>query len=141
MSEYIYSSKVDRWIPVLVVVTCIVCAAGPALEGEYMAGIILGLALLAVELVVFTGVKYKISGDKLGVRNFYRWQWYPIGKIQEIREIRSMQAAPALSTDRIALYFTDNSLLKSSMPLEISPKDKDGFIARLKSINPNLSSL
>lgn len=37
---------------------------------------------------------------------------------------------------RVSIKFTDRSVLKSSMPLEISPKDRDGFMAQLKEINP-----
>lgn len=47
-------------------------------------------------------------------------------------------ATAAMSTKRVSITFTDRSVMKSYAPLEISPKDRNGFMAQLKSINPNI---
>ncbi len=135
-----FSSKVDWWVPVVVVFSVACCFVGPMIDGDYVAGIVLAAVILVIETVIFAGVKYQIRGDMLGVRNFFRWTWFPIDKIAEIRAKRDFLSAPALSFDRLAITFTDRSILKSSMPLEISPKDKAGFIALIKSINPNVKT-
>ena len=139
--EHIYfNSKIDWWIPVVVVVTVSVAFIGPLIDGEiFLAGLLLGIWLCVMEIVMFASVKYQICDGKLGIRNFfYKWEWFPIDKISEVKKSSGILSAPALSTKRISIKFSDKKILKSSMPLEISPKDRDGFIAQLKEINPNI---
>ncbi len=136
--ETIYKSKVDWWVPAVVVFTVIMCFAGPAIEGDWLWGIIFSAILLALEILMFAGVKYMIRGNQLGVRNFFRWHWYPIDKITEIKRQRSVLSAAALSFDRLAIRFSDKAILKSTMPLEISPKDMAKFVEQLRGINPGI---
>lgn len=131
-----YRSKIDWWIPVVVVVSVAGCIAGPAMEGELPVGILLGLAVAAIEIFIFAGERYRIDGNRLGVRNFFRWRWYPIDCIAEIRRQRGILSAPALSFDRLSITFTDKNILNSPMPLEISPADRSGFIVRIRAVNP-----
>lgn len=140
MTGTFYNSKVDWWIPVMYVATVAVAFLGPIIDGEILiAGIIIGSFLGIMELLMFASVKYQICGNMLGVRNiFYRWEWLPIDKIAEVKKTSGILSAPALSTKRVSIKFADRSILKSSMPLEISPKDRDLFIARLKEINPSI---
>ena len=82
-------------------------------------------------------VKYAIRGAKLGVRNLvYKWEWLPIEKIESIKPVKSVLAGAALSFNRLSIKFSERKILKSSMPLEIAPKDQNEFIKALKSINP-----
>ncbi len=133
-----YNSRISWWIPAVVAITCAGCIVGPALEGDYVAGLVLGLAVAVIEIVIYAGVKYRIDGNMLGVRSFFRWKWYPIEKISEIKPHRSVLAAPALSFRRLAIRFSDKSILKSAMPLEISPKDEKRFLREIKAINPDI---
>lgn len=133
-----YSSKIDWWIPAVVIFSVACCFVGPMFDGDYISGLILGICVLAVEIFIFAGVKYQIRDGQLGVRNFFQWTWYPIDKIAKVKKTRGILSAAALSFDRISIKFTDRSILKSSMPLEISPKDRDSFIATLKEINPDI---
>ncbi len=137
-TDIVFSSKVGWWIPAVIVFSVATCFVGPMLEGDWGAGAILALITLAVELFVFTGVKYKIRGNRLGVRNFYRWTWFPIHKISSIRPTHSFLSAAALSFDRLAIIFSDKSILKSSMPLEISPRDEVAFTQTIRKINPRI---
>ncbi|MDE7375823.1 MAG: PH domain-containing protein, partial [Muribaculaceae bacterium] len=98
-----YRSKVDWWIPVVVIFSVACCFVGPMFDGDYLWGIILGIAVLVIEILIFTSVKYKIEGNRLGIRSFYRWTWYPIDKISEVKRHRSVLSAPALSFDRLAI--------------------------------------
>jgi hypothetical protein len=41
-----------------------------------------------------------------------------------------------MSCRRVSVKFTNRSVMKSAMPLELSPKDRDGFMKQLKEINP-----
>ncbi|MCY1530906.1 Bacterial PH domain protein [compost metagenome] len=55
-----------------------------------------------------------------------------ISRIRKITETRSIISAPALSLDRIELFYNKfDSII-------LSPKDKDGFIAHLQQLNPVL---
>lgn len=141
MGTKYYNSKIDWWVPCVVVFTVIVCFIGPLIDGDsYHWGLMLALGLLIVEVVMFASVKYQIRDGKLGIRNWlYKWEWFPIDKISEVKKTRSVLSSAALSFDRIAVRFSDKKILKSSMPLEISPKDRDGFMAQLKEINPNIA--
>ncbi|MCM1349099.1 MAG: PH domain-containing protein [Firmicutes bacterium] len=140
MDTTFFNSRIDWWIPVIVIVTASFAFIGPMIDGEiFWVGLLLGVLLAIMEIVMFASVKYQICGDKFGVRNcFYRWEWFPIDKISEVKKTSGILSATALSTRRVSIKFSDCSILKSSMPLEISPKDREGFIAQLKEINPNI---
>ncbi|MCM1451903.1 MAG: PH domain-containing protein [Clostridium sp.] len=141
MDTKTYKSKIDWWIPAIVIFTTLFACAGPLIDGEiFWVGLLLGSWLCIMEIVMFASVKYQICDGKLGVRNiFYRWEWFPINKISEVKKTSGILSAPALSTRRVSIKFSERKILKSSMPLEISPKDRDGFIARLKEINPDIA--
>lgn len=136
----IYKSKIDWWIPAVVVFTMAIAFIGPIIDGEiFAAGIVIAALLGASEITIFASVRYRICGNRLGIRNLlYKWEWYPIDKISEVRKTSGILSAPALSTRRLAIRFSDKKILKSSMPLEISPTDRTGFIAALKTINPDI---
>lgn len=138
MNSHFYNSKIDWWIPGVVIITVAIAFIGPVIDGEIIiVGFIVAALLGALEIVMFASVKYQICDGRLGIRNFfYKWEWVQIDKISEIKKTSGILSAPALSTKRVSIKFCDRSVLKSSMPLEISPKDRDGFIARLKEINP-----
>lgn len=140
MSAEFYKSKVDWWVPAVVVFTSLVACIGPLIDGEvFWVGIFLGIWLAIMEIVMFASVKYQICDGKLGIRNIlYKWEWFPIEKITEVKKTSGILAGAALSTKRVAIKFSDRSILKSSQPLEISPKNRDAFIARIKEINPNI---
>lgn len=140
MATTIYKSRVDLWIPAVVVFTVIIAFIGPIIDGELFAvGIILAALFAMFEIAMFASVKYQIHDNRLGIRNFfYKWEWFPIDGISEVKKVTGILSAPALSAKRVAIKFSDKKILKSSMPMEISPKDRDGFIARLKEINPNI---
>lgn len=92
--------------------------------------------LLCILLMV--GCWYEIDGNQLVVYQFFKPNVFPIDKIAEVRKTIGYLATAGMSSRRVSIKFSDRSVLKSSMPLEISPKDRDGFIAHLKEINPDI---
>lgn len=95
------------------------------------------VAMLAFVVLTFASVYYRIDGDKLVVYTFFIPTAYPIDKIKEIRPTKSVLSAPATSlTHRLAITFTDRKVLKSAMPLVISPVPQPAFLAHLLAINP-----
>lgn len=95
--------------------------------------------MLAFVLLTFQGIYYRIDGDKLIVYSFFIPTAYPIDKIKEIKPTKSVLSAPATSlSHRLAITFTDRQILKSSIPLIISPVRQEEFIQHLLSINPEI---
>ncbi|MBF1507414.1 MAG: PH domain-containing protein, partial [Prevotella pallens] len=78
--------------------------------------------------------RYTIHNNILSVKySMLSTTNYDINQIRKIKDTNSILAAPAASLDRIAIYF-----IQQKTPLIISPKDKNGFIKNLQSINPNI---
>lgn len=133
-----YNSRWDgsSWIMVgLVAVCCIV----PSFMDDGIWPTIICLVMLAFVFVTFISIYYRIAGNQLVVYQFFIPTSYPIDKIKSIKPTKSILSAPATSlTHRIAITFTDRKVLKSSMPLVISPVRQDEFIVHLLSINPDI---
>ena len=90
--------------------------------------------MLAFVLVTLLSIYYRIDGDKLVVYSFFIPTAYPIDKIKEIKPTKSVLSSPATSlSHRLAITFTDRKILKSSIPLIISPVHQDEFIRQLLS--------
>lgn len=101
--------------------------------------ITVGLAILAFILLGLIGTYYRIDGNKLVVYSLFIPTAYPIDKIKEIKPTKSMLSAPAISlSHRLAITFTDRKILKSYIPLIISPVRQEEFIRQLLDINPQI---
>lgn len=87
------------------------------------------------------GCWYEIDGDELVIYQFFRPTRLPISKIKNIKKTTGYLATAGMSHLRVSISFIDRSVWKSYAPLEISPKDRDGFIARLIEINPEIKEL
>ncbi len=131
-----YRSKVDWWVYVVGFIMVGGCLFGPAIEGEISIGIALAILMAILWAIGFFGVKYEIKGNQLGVRNLFIWSWIPIEEIKEVTKTRGVLATAALSSDRISIKLFEKNSLKTSIPITISPKDTDGFLATIKRINP-----
>ncbi len=97
---------------------------------------IISSSLLVTVVILCLGTWYEISGNDLTVYQFFRPHKFPIDKIAIIRESRSMLSAPALSSHRLVIRFTDRKVMKGSMPLMISPARRQQFIRLLLEENP-----
>ena len=133
-----YNSMWDgsTWLMVGIVA---ICCLVPCFIDHSLWPVILCLAMLAFVLLTFIGIYYRIDGDKLVVYSFFIPTAYPIDKIKEIKPTKSVLSSPATSlSHRLAITFTDRKILKSYMPLIISPVHQDEFIRHLLSINPEI---
>ncbi len=72
MESVTYNSKIDWWIPAIVVFSVACRSIGPILDGDFLPSLIVGVVELLIEILVFAGVKYEIKGNQLGIRNFFR---------------------------------------------------------------------
>ena len=131
-----YSSMWDSstwFILGLVAVCCVV----PCFLDDGIWPTIICIVMLAFVMVTFLSIYYRIDGNKLVVYSFFIPTTYPIDKIKEIKPTKSVLSSPATSlTHRLAITFTDRNILKSSIPLIISPVRQEEFIRHLLSINP-----
>ena len=139
METKFYNSKID-WYVFLIIPFIIFCfMIGPILtKSDYWLGLILSLIFCPIYSFLIFTTKYAIRGNEFGVKLLLRWHWFPIDKIKSITPTKSILSAPALSIHRIAIKFTDKKILKSSIPLEISPNDKAVFISEILKINPDI---
>ena len=87
------------------------------------------------------GCWYEIDGEDIVIYQFFRPTRLPISKIKDVKKTSGYLATAGMSQLRVSISFTDRSVLKSYAPIEISPKDRDGFMTQLKSINPNIEIL
>lgn len=97
------------------------------------------IAITAAIALPIAGCRYAIEGDTLLVYQFFRPTSLPIRRIKEVRYCRGYSAGPAMSLQRLSISFSDRSVLRSSMPLEISPADRDALVAELLRINPSIT--
>lgn len=119
----------------LVAVCCIV----PCFLDDGIWPTIICIVMLAFVLVTFLSIHYRIDVDKLVVYSFFIPTAYPIDKIKEIKPTKSVLSSPTTSlTHRLAITFTDRVILKSSIPLIISPVRQEEFIRHLLSINSEI---
>lgn len=134
--KIIYKSKIDWWVWLVLLFVAVVTVA-VALDSTWLVTLsIVGTMLLGVVLIA--GCWYEIDGDQLVVYQFFSPNRFPIDKIAEVKKTTGIMATAGMSCRRVSIKFADRSVLKSSMPLEISPKNRDGFIAKLKEINPDI---
>ena len=140
MEIKVFKSKVDWWVYAIIPFIILCCMAGPILtDSDYWFGIVLSIPFCILVYYVIVSTKYAVRGNEFGVKSLIGWQWFPIDKIESIKRTNSILASAALSTNRIAIKFSDRRILKSSAPLEISPKDEREFIADLLRINPDIN--
>ena len=139
MEIRIYRSKIGWWVYALIPFVFLCSMLGPILtDSDYWLGFVLAIPFCIFLYYVIISTKYAVRGNEFGVKGLIGWQWFPIDKIESIKRTNSILASAALSTHRIAIKFSDRRILKSSSPLEISPKFEKEFIADLLSINPDI---
>lgn len=116
-----------------------VCCVVPCFLDDEIWPTIICLVMLAFVLVTFLSIYYRIDGDKLVGYSFFIPTAYPIDKIKEVKPTKNVLSSPATSlSHRLAITFTDRKILKSSIPLIISPVRQDEFILQLLSVNPEI---
>ena len=142
-----YKPKIDGWFWTLifVLIFTLLMACSISEDGWSWPGIVVICVFLLIVMLliwIITTVKYAIRGAELGVRNLaYKWEWLPIEKIESVKPVKSVLAGAALSFKRLSIKFSDRKVLRSTMPLEIAPKNEKVFIEKLKEINPEIKVL
>lgn len=134
--ETVYKSRIDWWIwAIMFFCLTVIVVTGICMPWWYTA--IFGIIIIAALISIFT-IKYAIEDNNLIIYQYLRPHRYPINKIKEVKYCKGILSNPALSTRRIAIKFTDRSILRSSLPLEISPINRKLFVNRLLEVNPDI---
>lgn len=134
----VYRSRIGWWVwAILAFIATVIIVT--AIGSYWWLALIYGIGIGGVSLLGLFGTWYAIDGHELLVYQFCRPHRYPIAKIKSIKATTGILSAPALSTRRLAITFTDRSVLRSSMPLEISPVRRDEFVRQLLSVNPSIT--
>ncbi len=140
----IYRSRIDWWLWAMVLLAAgAVIAACIGVQQWYFQWdfMLIMVFLAALFFITIRGTWYAIEGETLIVYQFFHPHRMPVEKIKEIRYVRGFLAGPALSTRRIAIRFKDRSVTRSSIPIEISPRNRDAFVSQLLAINPGITVL
>ena len=132
MEKIIYRSKMSKWLVVFIAIviigiaiTMIIVKAWPAM--------ILDVLLFGLFAYLFNTTDYTVDGSTLKVRSgFIINITIDIATITKIEPTNSVLSAPALSFDRLEVFYNKYD------SVVISPKDKAGFIAKLQEINPGI---
>ncbi|SFS36737.1 PH domain-containing protein [Mucilaginibacter polytrichastri] len=133
--EHIYPSKINYflWVPIVVLIFGTLVSA--IIKGQIPAIIILSIAFGIVLLPIVLNTKYTINNDALIIKSGLIIKIdIDIKKIKKVIPNNTIWSAPALSSDRIEIFYnTYDSVV-------ISPKNKKEFIEMLKQINPAIVS-
>lgn len=135
----IYRSRIDWWVWLCVAIS--LGAVWLASTDMLWFSVILGSGLTALYLVMLLGCWYEIDGTDLIVYQFFRPTRLPIAKIKDIRKTTGYLATAGMSRHRVSIRFTDRSVLKSFAPMEISPANREAFIAHIIRLNPDVDEL
>jgi hypothetical protein len=138
MKTLIFRSKIDLLI-VMIPVVVIGVEAWLFLSIRAWGGIAILTVVSIPLLLMFLQTYYKVTDDgmliiRCGVLFKRKIQ---IGKISSVVNSRaSVQSSPALSLDRIAIYYNEGHDQKCVL---VSPKDKADFLTVLKEWNPSIT--
>ena len=137
-NKTVYRSRIDWWVWCTVIFALVVIWVA-SIGTYWWLTLINGGGMTLLMVVLICGCWYEIDNDSLVVYQFFRPHRFPVSKIKEVKKTIGYLATAGMSSRRVSIRFVARSVLKSYMPLEISPKDRDGFIARLKQLNPEIT--
>lgn len=132
MEKTVYRSSISKGLIVflIVVVTAVLVTM---LVLKAWIGAIIDIGVIAFIAHLMATTYYIISGNILKVRSGIAINvTIDISTITRIEPTDTMLSAPALSFDRLEVFYNRYD------SVVISPKDKVGFIAKLQEINPGI---
>ena len=125
-----FRSKIDWWILLIFIVTTAIIVMKIyeanyhySLASNFPHLIIYSLIIFVIWLPVFN-TYYVVENDTLIIKSLvFRWK-ININDITQIEPTHNPLSSPALSLDRLKIYYMKNGEITSVM---ISPKDKERF--------------
>lgn len=127
----IYKSKIDWWLGLFFVYP-IYRSIVSIIDGEWIGYPVLVFFLLFI-VFISKSTRYIIAENQLIVKcMFIVNDRIEISKIRKIEKTNSVLSSPALSLDRIAIYYNKFD------EIMVSPKEREDLIKELLKINPNI---
>ena len=130
-----FTSKIDTWLLLILVLTIVVSIVGGLLLIRLQGGLVgygSGIFLVAVCAVLpiwlLVDTNYTVSSESLVIRSGPRVWTIPLSSISSIEPTRDSWSSPALSLDRLKIHYGNGNTIM------VSPKDKKGFIAAIDSV-------
>lgn len=132
MEETVYRSAISKGILIMLSIVIVVPFVATVIFKAWPGVIVLACAAAFIGHL-FAMTDYTISGSTLKVRSGIIINIViDIATITKIEPTGSILSSPALSFDRLEVFYNKyDSVI-------ISPKDKAGFITKLKEINPGI---
>lgn len=140
MGKTVYRSGIDWWVWIVTVGYLAIIWLS-AIGNQWWYWVFVSGAWTLLYVVLMFGCWYEIDGDDLVVYQFFRHKRLPISNIKDVKKSIGYLATAGTSRRRVSISFNDRSVWKSYMPLEISPRHRDRFIAQLIEINPAIKEL
>jgi hypothetical protein len=127
-----YRSKVDKWFPVSLFSILIVTDVTLTILGAWPAvAIISVLIILLVHL--FRNTNYTLTDDKLIIKCGWLYKKeVPLQSIRKIMRTYSFLSSPALSMDKLLIFFDRQQVM-------ISPENQEDFLLEIKTRNPSIN--
>ncbi|WPO77136.1 PH domain-containing protein [Flavobacterium sp. KACC 22761] len=127
-----FKSKIDLWL-VAFLILIFGFQLAHFVQVQKWVSFIFMLSVSAFIVHLFATTFYEIENDKLRIKSgFLVNSLIEIKNIKKISETFNVLSSPALSLDRLEIFYgKNNSIL-------ISPKDKNGFFEAIKKINPDV---
>lgn len=126
-----YPSKRDWWLGLIIWLGILLPFFMLTYEGLYSQLWISVLVIIFVSWIWF-GTGYTITETELQIKSGPLRFRIKLEQIKRIRKTRNPLASPALSFDRLEIKYG-----KYSTAI-ISPTDKEGFVRKIKDLNPNV---
>lgn len=140
VKKTVYRSKIDWWVWLITVgFLGIIWFSAIGMSWWYVV-FVSGLTTLLYAGLLF-GCWYEIDDKNLIIYQFFRPTRLPISNIKDVKKTTGYLATAGMSHLRVSISFNDRTVWKSYAPLEISPKNRDKFIAQLIEINPDIKEI
>lgn len=124
-----FKSKIDLWL-VLFLSIVLGFATITMLKEQHWAGSIVLLCTIAFIIHIFATTFYTIENGKLLIKSgFLVHILITVDTIKKISETNNILSSPALSFDRLEIFYNNSDSVL------ISPKDKVRFIDAIQKIN------
>ena len=132
-----FKTEVGWWYWILISITSLLLFFFFWMHDTLLAIIMAVLVIYEIEMLIHT--QYVITDDgllKVETGRFVKKFTMRVDQIESIRLVRSMIFwAPALSFHRFEIKYNGNN---KTVKVQISPRNKEAFISKLKSMNDKL---
>lgn len=127
-----YRSKVDKWLPFLLLPFLTVLTVLLVLMKAWPAALIVLLVLIFIGQL-YLNTYYVLSAGTLQITCGWLYKkTIPLHTVRKIMRTKSALASPALSIDKLLIFFDRQQVM-------ISPEDQEDFLLEIKRLNPSIN--